>query len=167
MTLQELSKSWDSKDCPLEAAWAYEILLQEDETTLETFLNLAVLYFTCTDFGYSAHHHLLPEFSAQAYDRSLEILDRAQGKFGEHSEITFWKLYFPFVLLGEQPFNAECTRLVASGESLVPYFYLFAYVDQEKHRTQAEQLLKAVQGGMTARERYIKSILEGAITRTR
>lgn len=166
MTMQELSQLWDSQDRPLEAVWAYELLLQESEASLETFLNLAVLYFVCTDFGYSAHHHLQPEFSSKAYERSLHILDLAEEKFGGHAEITFWKLYFNYVVLGAPPFREECERLVTSNESLIPYFYLYAYVDSDMYKMQANQLLKKVQAGQTARERYVKSVLEGVRTRT-
>ena len=163
MTFQELAEIADSRDCPREAALAYEIALQEDEANLDTFLNLAVLYFVCTDFGYSAHHHLLPEFSAKAYERALAILDKAEERFGRNVEIVFWRQYFQYIVLGDEPFIEPCEQLVSSGSSLVPYFYLFTSFQGEKYRPQAQQLFELVRDGTTAKKRYIRSILESRI----
>lgn len=163
MTFQELAKIADARDYPREAALAYEIVLQQYEANLDTFLDLAVLYFVCTDFGYSAHHHLLPEFSAKAYERALEILDKAEKRFGQETEISFWRQYFQYVVLGDEPFVETCEQLVHSGSSLIPYFYLFTSLKGEKYRPQAQQLFEMVKDGATAKKRYIRSILESRV----
>jgi hypothetical protein len=48
--------------------------------------------------------HLSPEFVNDAWDRAYELLDEAESRFGQQSEIIFWRHYFRFVVLGEAPF---------------------------------------------------------------
>jgi len=163
VTFQELAKIADSRDYPREAALAYEIAIQKYEASLDTILDLAVLYFVCTDFGYSAHHHLLPEFSAKAYERALEILDIAEDRWGQKVEIVFWRQYFRYVVLGDDPFVEMCEQLARSSSSLIPYFYLFTSIEGEKYRPQAQQLFELVKDGTTAKKRYIRSILESRV----
>ena len=165
MTSKEQAELFDKQEHPVEAAEAYEKAITESGADLETYLNLAVLYFVCTDGGYLAHHHLSDEFVSRAWERSIELLKDAESKFGWHSEIAFWQHYFPCARLGEPPFVDECEQLVKSNTSLVPYFYLFtAYLlassSTEKYRKEAQQLLDLVKDGATEKRRYILSILE-------
>lgn len=80
------------------------------DADLETYINLAVLYFVYTDFGYIAHHDLSKEFVETAWNRVNELLSEAEAHFGRHPEIEFWMRYFRFVVLGEEPFDKECVR---------------------------------------------------------
>lgn len=165
MTQKELAASFDEKDQPCEAAWAYELSIQRGDSDLDEHLNLAVLYFTCTDFGYATHKGLDPEFVVECSDRSQEILDLAEERFGSHPEIEFWRRYIRFVELGEEHFEAKALALAATGETLVPYFYLFAYLDENRFRNEAEELMNLTRDGSTARKRYVRSILAGKLGR--
>ncbi len=167
MSAREEAARWDAMDQPLEAAKLYETAITEPGASLETFLDLAVLYFKCTDPGYFSEHHLADEFVDLAWRRANAVLDHAEIVFGWHPEIAFWRRYFSFVTLGEDPFDQECERLARPGQSLVPYFYLFTRKEGERYREQAEKLLEAVRQGRTARERYIRSILEPRLTKRR
>jgi hypothetical protein len=94
----------------------------------------------------------------------MELLDIAEQRFGTCSEIDFWRLYLPFIHLGEPFFDEECRKLARAGESLIPYFYLFAFTrgGEEEFRPQAEQLMRIVDPRSTAKERYIYSVLDSA-----
>jgi hypothetical protein len=167
MTTRENAAALDAKDQPVEAAEAYEAVIANAEADLDTYLNLAVLYFVCNDGGYAAHHKLSVPFLSKAWDRTTELLDEAEELFGSCSEISFWRLYFAFILLGGDSAYAECERLVHEDTTLVPYFHLFAAPDGEKYRESAEALLSLVKSGSTAKERYIRSVLQGTFQRQR
>ena len=55
---KEKALALDAQDLPLEAAQAYEEAIAASDADVETFINLAVLYFVCVDGGYAPHHHL-------------------------------------------------------------------------------------------------------------
>jgi hypothetical protein len=93
------------------------------------------------------------------------LLDEAAKLFGASAEIKFWQRYFDFILRGGDPFYSECLLLVQDGITIVPYFHLFTGPDGDKYVDQAQSLLRAVNSGSTEKERYIKSILEGAFKR--
>jgi hypothetical protein len=50
---KEKALKLDAQDLPLDAAQAYEEAVAASEADFETFMNLAVLYFVCTDGGYA------------------------------------------------------------------------------------------------------------------
>jgi hypothetical protein len=66
--------------------------------------------------------HLSPEFLNDAWDRAYELLDEAESRFGQQSEIIFWRHYFRFVVLGEAPFIQTCQRLWHQVCPLFPRF---------------------------------------------
>jgi hypothetical protein len=146
---------------PVEAAEAYENAFRNarDSLSLDDYLEAAVLYFTCTDFGYVSYKHLPDEFAGAAFARARSWLERALLQFGEYAEVRFWALYLGFVVLGEPPFVDECRRLVETGESSTPYFYLYSSTRDQLYRAKAEELYLTVRIGNTAKQRYIRSIL--------
>lgn len=161
---------FDAEERPVQAADAYEQAIAAADVSLEAYLNLAVLYFECLDFGYVSYHRLGDDFVARAARRMTEVLDEAQTRFGQNSEIEFWRRYFRYVHAGAEPFVDACRTIAASGTSLVPYFYLFAATDGQLYRQEAGRLFESVALGKTARERHIKSVLNkffGGRTRAR
>lgn len=162
---KEEAMFFDAKDQPVEASQAYEMAIASSEADLDTYINLAVLYFVCNDGGYAAHHKLSRAFLNIAWDRAFELLDEAEFRFGEHPETSFWKLYFNFILLGADPSFNDCERLAQTSRTLIPYFHLFSSPEGEHYRRQAEELLQLVRAGSTAKERYIKSVLEATFRR--
>lgn len=164
---KEQAIEFDSQDRPLEAAEAYEQIIAQPNADIESFINLAVLYFVCTDGGYAAYHRLSNEFVNKAWERANEVLDKAEAKFGKYAEIDFWCYFFRFIVLGEGPFIHECRALATKSTSIVPYFHLFALSGGEQYREKADQLLELVKGGKTAKNRYIKSVLESKLKKNR
>jgi hypothetical protein len=163
MSFRELALTFDAQVSPVEAAWAYEVAVNDPDAELELFLNLAVLYFGCADFGYAAHHHLSEAFVSGAWTRAFEILKKAEEKFGTQTELEFWRLYFSFVHLDDESIHTACRELADRKDSLVPYLYLFTASEKKEHLKEARELFESVKDGTTERKRYIKSVLESAI----
>lgn len=165
-----LAREFDSQDQPIEAAQAYEAVIASSQADLTVYLDLAVLYFVCNDGGYAAHHHLSQSFLTMAWDRMFSVLGEAESRFEMDGAIAFWRRYFKRILLGEDfPFN-ECSELASSSKFLDPHLFLYTSARdravREQQRAKAEELLASVRAGQTARERYIRSVLEAAFAHT-
>lgn len=161
MSALATAKDLQRQDAPIEAAQAYEIafVAERDDLSLGDYMEAAVLYFVCTDFGYSSYKNLPEGFARTAYARAKSWLVRALQKFGRHPEIRFWELYFSFVILGEPSFIEECRRLVETGETSIPYFYLYGSTRDPEYKAKAEELYALNKKGETAKQRYIASVL--------
>ncbi len=162
MSFLDAAKGFQRRDLPVEAAEAYEAAYQaEGESfSLDDYLEVAVLYFVCDDYGYICAKKLPDAFARSAYSNAKLWLQRARARFGEHPEIRFWELYIDFKVLGEPTFEEECENLVATGETLIPYFYLHALREDHKYAEEARRVYDMVKGGCTSKERYIKSVLD-------
>lgn len=160
MTTLEKARSLDESGNLVEAATKYERAIDQGGVGIDVYLDLAVLYFVLLDPGEAAARHLTEEFLDRAWHRANELLREAESRFGPNSEVEFWKRYFGHVVLGTDAFVDECRDLAEVEESLVPYFYLYAEAGGHAFQAEADRLLLQVTAGMTARARYIKSILE-------
>lgn len=171
MTFRDIGLRFDAEDQPVEAARAYEQAITASEADLDTYINLALLYSVSNDFGYAAQHHLPQSFVTVAWDRMFEVLDAAEQRFGPHPEVTFWKEYIPFIWLGQPLSSEECAELTRSGQTRVPFLYLFGFApnaeDRARYANGAAELLQEVHQGRTTKERYIRSVLEAAFQRWR
>lgn len=161
MSALTAAKDYQRLDLPVKAAEAYEAALAKETESLsfDDYLEAAVLYFVCTDFGYNCYKNLPEEFARGAYDSAKSWLKRALLRFGQHAELRFWELYFDYVILGGPPFLEECRRLAQAGGSLTPYFYLYSLTRDQLYKTEAAELYALVTVGETARQRYIRSVL--------
>jgi len=148
------------------AAECYEQAIQAGDAPLEAYLNLAVLYWQCTDYGFNAGHKLGAEFIGRAGERYPTLLQEADRRFPNHPEVMFWMLYCDFVTLGEPPFVEECERLVATGSaSLVPYFYLYSAYGGREYEQEASRLLRDCLEHPIVKNKYIASVIEGVAKR--
>lgn len=165
MSPRDEALTFDSEDRPLDAIEAYERLLaaEDGETELEDWLNLAVLYFACTDPAYAGVHELEPLMVRRGWTRSRELLNEAEERFGERAEIDFWRGYFRWIVEPDAPFENQCKDMVEAGSSLVPTFYLLSTTGDQRWQEPARELLLSVEGGATTRERYIRSILRSQL----
>jgi regulator of protease activity HflC (stomatin/prohibitin superfamily) len=159
MNARDQAAQYDRADQPVEAAAAYEQVIAEGEADLETFLNLAVLYFQCCDGGYLARHSLSKDFVEQADKRALELLDEAENRYGSNNELEFWRLFINYAY-GADASAQTSLELALRGPSSVPYFHLFSLPGGEAYAEEARMLLASVREGKTAKERFIKSVLE-------
>lgn len=165
MNFEELALGFDAQESPVEAAWAYEIAIGNPDANLDLFLNLAVLYFECLDFGYASHHRLSERFTSGAWDRAFIILNKAGERFGRQTEIEFWRLYFAHIYSGEELTTNACEELARGKDSLIPYMYLFTSSEDKRFLEEARELYESVKDGATQRRRYIKSVLEPTLRR--
>lgn len=166
MKLKALALQLDAQNVyPIETTDAYEEVVNSGMADLDTYVNLIVLYFVCQDGGFLVAHSLPTEFLNRAWVRTLELIEEAESRFNRPTEVSFWKRFIQFILLG-QPFpTEECRQLALSGQSRVPYLYLYAFSDgkRESYRSNALELLEQVDKGQTAKERYIRSVLRAAL----
>lgn len=163
VTALEDARELDAEDDLVAAARTYEEALRAGEDGLPAILDLAVLYFTLLDPGEAAANHLSGDFLDQAWERANELLQRAHAEFGPNSEIGFWSRYFEYIVLGGDEFIDDCRSLANADESLVPFFYLWAAAEGKEYSNEARQLYHLVSSGKTARERYIRSMVDRAV----
>lgn len=143
----------------LEAASLYEVVLRSDVAPLDAYLNLAFLYWQCSDLGFAGAHHISDEFLVHAGHRYDPILVEADRRFGWQPEIEFWQLYFQWYWTGVG-FVSRCAELVLhDSKPTVPFFYLFVESHGDSYRAEAVALLLTCQQCPTAKNRYITSIL--------
>lgn len=147
------------------AAEAYEEVINSQNGPVAAYINLACLYWECTDFGFSVGHGMEPSFMENAGKRMYEVLEEARKKFGDQPEILFWRLYFDFTYLGEDmPPVAKCLELVELPEAtLVPYFHVYVQTMATQYLPQARQLLELAKKEKTVKNRYIISVLESRV----
>lgn len=156
----EKARQFDAQDKPVEAAGAYEQAISHSDAVLNTFLDLAVLYFNCIDGGYLAYHHLSNDFVAMAWERMFAVLDEAEARFGKRGEIIFWRAYFRWFWFDEALEDERESELARLSGVLDPYFSLFLKSNGTAYREEAERLFEQVRDGTTVRKRYIRSLLE-------
>ena len=149
-----------------DAASLYEQSIHGEDVPLDAYLNLAVLYWECTDPGFNTGRQLPHDLFLRAPERYETVLLAAEQRLGYAPEIKFWKLYFEFTSQGEPPFVEECRILVAEPDStLVPYFYLYSASNGQQYWQQASQLLALCKALPTTKNRYIISIIEATALR--
>ena len=153
----------DAMDKPLEASQAYEEVLGTEHLSLDTMLNAAVLYFVCLDGGYAAAHHLPETFLTTAWERAFELLNQADSLYHQPPEVEFWRLYFLFILLGDDPAYDICEQMVNGKGLLIPVFHLLSSPRGTVYVDAARKLLDQVREGKTAKQRYIQSVTESGL----
>jgi hypothetical protein len=163
----ERAAAFDAADQPLEAIAAYGDAIRSADASLDTYLDLAGLYFTCRDYGYASYHKLPEEVWAHGAREAVNTLDQAEARFGTYPEIVFWRHYIQWIYLDGEPFVEEAAKLAESGETSVPYFYLFSQSRGSRFVEEAQKLLDSVADGKTARDRYVKNNLLSGVNQHR
>ena len=140
-----------------QAASVYEEVIHLPDAPLDAYINLACLYWSSTDPGQRFTHN----FFYLAGTRMWVVLDEAESKYSTYPEIKFWRLYFQFTTLGEQPFVEQCLEFVKQPNcTLVPYFHIYSQTKEEQYSPKAKLLYQEVLVHRTAKNRYITSVLE-------
>lgn len=147
------------------AAREYEACVVEGGA-IDAYVNLAVLYWQTTDFGFSTAAKLTPTFIAQAGRRFPELLTEAHLRFPGSTEVEFWDHYVRWADLGEDFALDTCRHLLERDPAtLVPAMFLFAQTGECKE--QAMELAARCRADGTTRARYIVSVVEGVLKRAR
>lgn len=144
------------------AAEAYEVHLQQSHGDLVALINLAVLYWQVTDFGFSTAYALSPTFVAAAGKRFPILLAQAEHA----SEAQFWSNYIRWADLGEPFSMSVCEEMLRRDpETIVPAMYIFSVSRGLRCRSQAVRLLGQSRTQPTTKNRYIISVVESAMKR--
>jgi hypothetical protein len=146
------------------AAELYELVIKEENPPVDAFLNLAVLYWECTDFGIMAGYHLPVDFVKKAHVRHEEVLVEAKERFAEFPEVTFWQRYIIDYRGMRTDFSVDDAIYLTTrpNSTLVPYFYIYlASQRSSEYRPLAMQLFEDAHLSKTTKNRYIISMLEG------
>jgi hypothetical protein len=147
-----------------DAAHAYEGFLTEDPLNLEAFLNLLVLYWQVTDYGFNSGHKLDLAFVHRSGQRLPEMLAFGLKEFGLRPEFTFWSNYIRWVDLGEEPDPEACRRsLREHPHYLEPAMYVFLVTEGEEAEAEALLLMEILRAKKTVRASYVLSVVESAL----
>jgi hypothetical protein len=144
-----------------EAAEAYENFLLEFPDCREALLNLVVLYWQCTDFGFSAAENVRPAFIDVAAKRLKEIFET-----DEFQEISFWKKYAEWSDLGV-PLSVDDCRASITEEFLDPAAFVCLATNGCEAKEAAKRLLDLASHSPTVRFSYLGSVIEGVFKRLR
>lgn len=148
----------------LEAVKCYEneILNSYFLASLESYINLAFLYWSFA-FLFRVPEDTPEDYSIIGGNRYSKILELGLNNYPNSVELHFWKRYFSHIIYSEEFSVEDCKELIdkyRNNESLVPYFFLYLF-DKKKYEVEKNKLLDECRKQPTAKNIYIKSILEG------
>ena len=149
----------------VEASQAYEAIIVQEENARTALLNLLVLYWQVTDFGFLSKNRLSPEFVTHA-GRRLRSLLSGSARYKLDSGFVFWSKYIAWADLGDSLELDECRRLLrANPTELDPAMFIFVSSGGGECVDEARVLLdRSIQDG-TTRARYIESVLRATMQR--
>jgi hypothetical protein len=154
----------DDKRGLLRAIELYEGVVGDASCPVEGLLNLAVIYWRITDFGFWTARELDGDLVARAGPRVDEILEIARSRFPSALQPLFWSKYIAWADLGEPLDTAECAQMLVNEPSyLEPAMYLVAVSEGKEARTEASSLLEQASRERTCRARYVCSVVESAL----
>ncbi len=147
----------------LEAVDLYENSLLKS-APVENYVNLSFLYwsFAFELFEFNIPNHISDRLSVIGGNRYAEVLDLGLNRYPDNLELHFWQKYFLHISAGRRFSDDDCRRLIADcqdNESVVPYFFLYLY-DRKKYEHERALLLDKCNAQPTAKNLYIKSIIE-------
>jgi hypothetical protein len=145
----------------VEAANLYEGLLEN--ATEDLLLNLAVLYWQTTDYGFWTALQLPKEFVARAGVRFPEVLSEAQRRNPASPAVQFWQKYIAWIDVGTDFDPNDCRKILQEHpEYREPALYLFSISQGKDYANEARALLAQARESGTTRARYVASVLESA-----
>lgn len=145
-----------------EAIKEYEQALCQDSLDLEFLINLAFLYWiSASQFSWADKYNIPVKERSKAVDRCSELIGIAKSKFPQNCEVFFWEKYFNHRLLFEPLSENDVLKIISTHKEVnnIPYFFLYLF-DQKKYSQQRNNLLKECISLPTAKNLYIKSIIE-------
>lgn len=155
--LKEINKKY------IEAVNYYEKVIDKDTPASPyNYINLAFLYwsFAFEFIEFDIPNNITEDWSVIGGNRYQKILELGLSNYPNNTEMLFWEKYFKHIIYGEDFSEKNCTQLLKKyGESKVPYFFLYLF-NTEKYMENRNQLLSQCEELPTAKNNYIKSIIE-------
>ena len=145
---EEIKKPKDAIDAYIKAFNYKEKMTQDD------LLNASVLFFLAQDYGFITTYNIDNKMQLLAWESYTKFLEKAKNSI----EANFWKLYIPFVVMGETPFDDNAKKLLEL--DLTPIIYFISYDQSEKLLNQAKSLIQKHTPAKSERSRYIHSIID-------
>jgi hypothetical protein len=143
----------------MEAAAKYEQALDDADVPVEAYLNLAVLYWRCTDIGYSSSRRLPAQFVRHAGRRIDDVLRRAEEKYPDSYAAIGWRKLIHFLDLGDDVVAEHCRQnLHRNCEPCLLYYTLTE--DPIIDVAELSMLLTRALREPTARSQYIASVVQ-------
>jgi hypothetical protein len=143
----------------LRAVELYEAAM--DDLSEDALINLGVLYWQMTDYGFSTSLRLPPAAVERAGARAADVLDEAARRFPQSTAVLFWKKYIAWADLGD-PLDPEyCRELLRQDPGyLEPAMYLFSTSQGREKEYEALTLLARCRQIGTVRASYVASVIE-------
>lgn len=157
MSFLDLALHFDAQEKPREAAWAYEIALREPEPALSTYCNLIAIYFSCSDTGFFAAHHLTREFVDGTYARALALLDQAERDLGRNVEIETWRHHLRDQVAAIDVPEGTYERLARHESAQLAKLLTYLASNQRAYKEEVRALFSRSERGQTELQRYIRS----------
>lgn len=143
------------------AAAAYEETLLGEKADISAAINLLVLYWQTTDYGFSTSLNLPKSFIVKAGNRLPELITEIKDKFGEVTEVEFWEKYIRWADLGEEFDVRECKNMLEkSPKYLEPAMFIYSSSGGQKLVGTAEIILTACRLDGTVRAKYVASVID-------
>jgi len=129
-----------------------------------TLLNLAVLYWQCTDPGVAAGMGLSADQMDHASRRTSELLDEVIRLYPGDTEARFWTRYIRWADLGD-PFTLEEAERFArtDSSSLIPWMAVLSFSRGERGVPEAQALLRQLAGDRSTLAGYARSVVESVL----
>ena len=159
MSLGEAITADRDRDLP-RAASLYEEVLAAEPQLLEAMLNLMVLSWQVTDYGFWTGAGLKREFVDNSSRRLSRLFEQARAL--DRPEATFWVKYIEWCDLGGILSEEECSALLSKSESLDPALFLFSHSEGRRCVSEAEQLLRRSEADGTVKSEYIASVIKAS-----
>ncbi|HEX8821039.1 MAG TPA: hypothetical protein VF794_14015 [Archangium sp.] len=140
----------------------YEESLVHSGASVEAHLNLLVLCWQLTDYGYWTTMKVPRHIYDKASNLLPELRERTKAHFPENAEVAFWDKYIQWTDLGDPLEEEECEALLREPSSRgVPVMHLFAISGGGRYRQEALELQARCQLEGTVRAAYIASVIRG------
>lgn len=157
--IKEINKEY------LEAVNYYEdeITNRRLSASLDSYINLAFLYwcFAFELYEFNIPNNISEDWSSIGGKRYSEVLELGLNNYPDSVELNFWKRYFLHITFGEEFPVQDCKQLIekyGDAKSKVPYFFLYLF-DKEKYKEEKVMLIDECNKKPTAKNLYIKSVL--------
>lgn len=140
----------------------YELAILHEHSVVEAYINLAIIYWlSAAEFAWADKYKIPVEFRSTAATRYAEVLSVAKNKFPNCGELYFWERYCLHRLIFDPLEEEEVLKIISTFKECteIPYFFLYLF-DKEKYSKQRDKLLEKCQVSPTAKNIYIKSIIE-------
>ena len=150
----------------VQASSAYEQVLLTETTPSDALVNLIVLYWQSTDYGFSVSRSLPASFVERASARLHILLNNGDRQNLFRADFLFWRRYIGWADLGEAFDLDECRRIMRSDRNyLEPAMFIFSVSEGEECLEQAKILLEQCVSEGTIRSKYVESVIKGLMKR--